>query len=449
MSKVSPKTVAVTSLLLLFATLAPNLQAAPVSGTVSGYQSISQVRCRNTTSRQRVITAVNADGSWNCEQAGLVVKTGDNIAVDFQLAAQGLLPDRPQALSTLGATNFVQLQWSPVATATHYSVYRDTQPAVVPSAVTKLIDVVEPRYNDNSVTPDVMYFYVVTATNGTGEGLPSAVALGTTNAAGLDHRTLPTTCSQGGCHDGMNATGKPANHLPTTSECSNCHQTTAWLPAVVNHTGIVNNCAVCHNGTFASGKLPTHLPTTGDCSTCHTTVAWRPALFDHTGIVSSCATCHNGATASGKPANHLPTTGDCSTCHTTTAWLPAHFIHTGIVNNCAACHNGVNATGKPVTHLATTQDCSVCHQTSLWLPATYTHRTANYPGDHNPRVTCVSCHVNNSEAIIYNTPSLAPSCAACHAARYMPSVGAHGGQPVLVNNNCGQSGCHRVGDAIW
>ena len=195
MSKKVQKVLAMTSLLVLCTAITPSLYAAPVAGNITGFQSINQIRCRNATTRQRVIVNPTVSGSWDCEQAGLTVNTGDRVTVDILVTAQGLIPDKPQAVSALGARNYVLLQWNQEVTATHYSVYRALQPDVALSNANKLTDIVEPLYIDSSVTPDVTYYYAITASNGTGESLPSDVITGMTNVAGLDHRTLVITCA--------------------------------------------------------------------------------------------------------------------------------------------------------------------------------------------------------------------------------------------------------------
>ena len=196
------------------------------------------------------------------------------------------------------------------------------------------------------------------------------------------------------CHDGGagGAIGKNAGHLPTTQDCDVCHVAGGtFIPAVFDHTGIVDNCASCHNGTNATGLTPTHLPTNGkDCSACHNTTVFAGAKYDHTGIVNGCVTCHDGATARGKtpPPNHVPTNGDCSDCHQTTGFLPATFDHVGIVDNCSSCHGAGFATGKSATHIATIQDCGLCHNTRTFIGAVFDH-TGVVNG-------CDTCHDGNT-----------------------------------------------------
>ncbi|WP_455222965.1 cytochrome c3 family protein [Kaarinaea lacus] len=281
-----------------------------------------------------------------------------------------------------------------------------------------------------------------------------SVCHNTTAFAGatFDHTGIVDNCAS--CHNGTTATGKPTNHVPTNNDCSQCHFTTGFLPATFDHTGIVDNCGSCHDGTFATGKTVDHLPTSQDCGVCHNTTAFIPATFDHTGIVDGCAGCHNGTDAIGMEAKlartgtpHIPTNLDCHFCHTTATFVGGTWDHQGITGNCVSCHDGNTATGKGPNHFDTTADCNACHSTNGWAPINYQHpNNSDYPGDHNSRVTCISCHRNNSQTITYSSPQYAPQCAACHAGDYR--AGDHRGT-LADNANCGRSGCHRVSSRSW
>lgn len=204
-----------------------------------------------------------------------------------------------------------------------------------------------------------------------------------------DPAVLAVRCDS--CHvaDGSGtAKGFDPGHLPTTQDCRTCHAAGgSFLPAVFDHSGIVDNCASCHvadgSGT-AQGMDPGHIPTTQDCSVCHTPTAFAQARFEHQGITSNCGSCHNGTTATGKDADHVPTNGDCVDCHQTTGFKPATFDHAGIVDNCSSCHGAGFATGKNAGHVPTNQDCGVCHNTAGFVPATFDH-TGITSG-------CESCH---------------------------------------------------------
>jgi len=267
------------------------------------------------------------------------------------------------------------------------------------------------------------------------------------------------------CHNGVNATGKGAKtnppHVPTTDDCDVCHVAGgAFVPAVFNHVGIVNNCASCHDGASATGKTLTHLPTTEDCSVCHNTTAFIGASFDHTGIVDNCASCHDGITARGKtpPPDHVPTNRDCSTCHVTTGFLPATFDHNGIVENCVSCHNGVFATGKTDTHVLTNQDCSICHNTSSFTGTVFNHNgivdncaschgvtATGKPVNHLPTTEdCSVCHVTASfVGAVFDHTGIVDNCSSCHNGVIASGMEAKTGSPhIATTQDCNV--CHSI-----
>ncbi len=266
----------------------------------------------------------------------------------------------------------------------------------------------------------------------------------------FSHESIIDNCVS--CHEGANAiaTVKPNTHVPTTEDCFVCHNTTAFAGARFDHRGIGDNCASCHNGNTATGKSTGHVQTNSDCALCHVTTGFVPATnFDHTGIVDNCVSCHDGVRATGKPTNHLLTELDCVLCHTTETFVGGTFDHQGDIGSCSSCHNGTQATGMSSQHFDTTQECNICHSTRGWAPISFTHSTADYPGDHNGNVGCISCHRDNSQRIIFPhpQPDYAGTCAACHAGDYDPGESDHNG---LSNDlNCEDSGCHKVDDRKW
>jgi len=263
------------------------------------------------------------------------------------------------------------------------------------------------------------------------------------------------------CHDGIIALGKHGTHVPTNNDCSQCHQTTGFIPASFDHTGIVDNCQSCHNGVFALGKTTTHIPTSLDCGVCHNTVGFIPATFDHSTVTSStrCDSCH-GVTATGKDAKinpaHLPTSLDCRACHTTATFVGGTWAHDstaiGVCKNCHSTTGG--ATPQPtVGHISTDLQCDVCHITAAWLPTSFSHApTGNYPGDHRRAPTCTACHGSIvTTPFVYPSPTYAPFCAACHAGNFSRQSDHIGGSNGTVeqNKNCGSSGCHSVTDSSF
>ena len=235
------------------------------------------------------------------------------------------------------------------------------------------------------------------------------------------YATLPTTCVS--CHLALFNSSTNPNHVAAgfSQDCSICHNTTAWTPAIFDHsttkfplTGahaglqcsschssgqyatLPTTCVSCHLALFNSTTNPNHV-TAGfpqDCSVCHSTAAWTPATFDHsktkfplTGAHATlqCPSCHS----SGQYAT-LPTT--CVSCHL------ANF-------NSATNPNHVTS-GFP-------QDCTICHSTTAWTPATFDHSKTAFPltGAHTT-VQCTSCHINGVYA---GTPT---DCYSCHSKEY-------------------------------
>lgn len=210
------------------------------------------------------------------------------------------------------------------------------------------------------------------------------------------------------CHNGVVSTGKPANHsggLRVSESCERCHRTYAWIPALFNHTGVVQGtCAAqCHNGSIATGRPGSHttrLKATSGCDTCHRLFGWYPTFFDHTSVVSgSCSTCHNGTDATNRPASHTgyKVTLACDSCHNTSVWTPAVYNHSGIASGtCATCH----LAQRPASHTSRgyTSSCDNCHTIS----SSWTFNHALQQGKH----TCNSCHAHHNNS----TP-----CDYCHS----------------------------------
>ncbi|MBI3478802.1 MAG: hypothetical protein HY016_00345 [Nitrosomonadales bacterium] len=270
------------------------------------------------------------------------------------------------------------------------------------------------------------------------------------------------------------AGGMPANHLPTTQTCSLCHSTGFGANSgVMSHAGIINGCATCHNGaTYAVGMKPVsmptnHLPTSMPCETCHSSTNFTTfllptsaAMMNHAGIVSNCAQCHNGQVFAGvtplskpsthlltsspcenchtststflvmnlttPPMGHLPTTSPCSTCHGVgAAFLPGVMTHTGIMGGCASCHNGQVFTGvtpvaKPVNHLPTSAPCETCHSTSSTAVGGFAGTTMKHTGIVSG---CTNCH--NGQSFFGVTPPLPVSKATNHIPTSMSCETCH------------------------
>lgn len=254
---------------------------------------------------------------------------------------------------------------------------------------------------------------------------------GFTVIAYVDHKEVFGNCST--CHDGVTAIGKSERHVPTAEECSDCHNSTESffeleLGGSFDHTDINSGCQFCHDGVRAVGKEaadPPHMETDNDCYVCHSTTAWTPAVVDHDGIVDDCARsgCH-GSGATGKSLNHPLTSDNCEVCHSIATFvITPPFNHDDLdneVNSCETCHDGthtaVGARGKasaPNGHPPTNSDCGNCHNTEDFA--------VNFVDHTSPEVTtvrCDSCH-NNNPVIGLPTPfhmplTLNQDCGECH-----------------------------------
>lgn len=234
----------------------------------------------------------------------------------------------------------------------------------------------------------------------------------------FDHSAIaPTTCGQ--CHNGGKAMGKPGGHISTTLSCDSCHRTTGWIPAAFKHGNVApGSCGTCH-GVTATGKPAGHVTTALACDSCHATTGWIPARFNHSGVApGTCTTCH-GVTASGKPSGHMVTTESCDACHTTTAWLPATSGHGASGPTPGTCNN-CHLKDIPGGHfvLASPRSCDQCHADTRWLPlVNYAHTSVFFPGQHNSKVTCNSCH-NNTEVLVWPNVTDKAFCGGCHKKDY-------------------------------
>jgi hypothetical protein len=301
----------------------------------------------------------------------------------------------------------------------------------------------------------------------------------------IDHAQALGPCAS--CHNGKWAIGKPNNHIVTSAPCGNCHLNTvtfggatvpagepaaspvssahAITPATVGpaatrgprpadpisaaaigaalpnarspaarkeHSAVTSGCATCHNGAGALAKPKTHIATNAPCEACHkSTVTFAGARMNHTGIFASCITCHNGTAAVGKPATqHIMTNAPCEACHKSSAtFAGARVDHTLVTAPCASCHNGTMAEGKSPHHFVTPLPCGSCHRTSSWVPADYRHASPAYV-NHGPAVSCLNCHVSNTQVVLWKFPALRQSCAGCHADKYRPMAHAKFQRPV-------------------
>src|SRR5262249_7821832 len=63
-----------------------------------------------------------------------------------------------------------------------------------------------------------------------------------------------------------------------------------------------------------------------------------------------------------------------------------------------------------------------CHNYPDWGLVRFMHRAAGYPGDHKVEPACATCHVSNTEQVVWSSPANAGSCAGCHAKDFKPAA---------------------------
>ena len=179
------------------------------------------------------------------------------------------------------------------------------------------------------------------------------------------------------------------------NDCSNCHSFSGGFRAMVRP--VMRGAAMAPDGARV-------LPTVQGTKPVRGTMGNK---YEHlSSDAARCKSCHDGKSASGMPARHLMVQSQCDVCHRTTVWSPAQFNHSGITpNTCQACHNGLSASARPPGHFMTGRSCDSCHRTWAWKPVTYSHMSPNYRPTPD-MITCVSCHVSNSEIIPRQARSL-------------------------------------------
>jgi hypothetical protein len=127
-----------------------------VIGAVSG-QAITGLA--NGTAYYFVVSAVNAAGES---------VTSDEISASPVLP----LPVRPSGLVVSGGDGQVTISWTAVSGATSYNVYWGTATGVTPGNGTRISNAISGQ-TITGLTNGTAYFFVVTAENSAGEGVPS------------------------------------------------------------------------------------------------------------------------------------------------------------------------------------------------------------------------------------------------------------------------------------
>lgn len=79
----------------------------------------------------------------------------------------------PAGVSTLSGDGQITISWNKVEGATSYNVYFSNLPSVAPATATRAGGITATSYVHTALKNNSMYYYIVTAENASGEGLPS------------------------------------------------------------------------------------------------------------------------------------------------------------------------------------------------------------------------------------------------------------------------------------
>ncbi len=262
------------------------------------------------------------------------------------------------------------------------------------------------------------------------------------------YATLPTTCVS--CHlTDFNGTTNP-NHTAAgfPQDCSVCHSTTAWTPALFDHSktkfpltgahaplqcpachssgqyaNLPTACVSCHLANFNGASNPNHVSAgfPQDCTICHSTSAWSPSIFNHS--------------KTNFPLTGAHTSVQCALCHIS-------GIYAGTPTDCYSCHSKEYTSTTDPNHVAALfpKTCDSCHSTSSWSGATFNHaQFPIYSGSHAGRWTsCGDCHTNSNNYSVF-------SCITCHTHDKATTDSQHQGVSNYVYNSANCYSCHPTG----
>ncbi|WP_455210767.1 hypothetical protein [Kaarinaea lacus] len=246
--------------------------AEETGGTATGITKIKAIKCKNKNTGQKVYIRQPIGISWSCEAAGLVVNSGDRIAIDIEGYAQGLIPDAPFDIAAIAGDTRIDFEWAPLADASSYNIYGSTNPEFEPDLNSLLANTMSSSYVQGGLSNDTTYYFYITALNEYGE---SAVSEQFSATPEVFIHDFVANCADSGCHDGTgSATSKPASHPLTTNVCEACHYSSQWIPILTpfDHSQAADNCTTCH--TLPGGHCSVLAPGGDDCSQCHSVDTW-------------------------------------------------------------------------------------------------------------------------------------------------------------------------------
>ncbi|MFV1982549.1 MAG: hypothetical protein ACC657_03335 [Thiohalomonadales bacterium] len=233
--------------------------------------------------------------------------------------------------------------------------------------------------------------------------------------ARIDHDSVVGTCID--CHNNISTPGKPADHIKSVDECHKCHTTRRWKQSGFDHTVITGNCFSCHNGSTAKGKHEKHRLSNNQCDDCHNVENWKHKIYDHKDIKAACITCHQDVL----PKLPHPQNNKCERCHSPKKkWRQVRFMHEKTVEFCVNCHRNAKPPGHFIISTSETNiRCDDCHRAiSSWLSKLrFDHEVIGFQ-EHRTNTPCLSCHLANSDRVIYTYGAHRPHCAACHQSNY-------------------------------
>jgi hypothetical protein len=102
-----------------------------------------------------------------------ITASGCNGSGSHDGTAEPVVPARPEGLSASAGDAQNTLSWNAVTGATSYHLYWSTTPGVTKATGTKISNVTKP-YVHKGLTNDTPYYYIVTASNDSGESEESS-----------------------------------------------------------------------------------------------------------------------------------------------------------------------------------------------------------------------------------------------------------------------------------
>jgi hypothetical protein len=132
-----------------------------VSGVSSG-QTVTGLT--NDTVYYFVVTALDTNGE-SIESSQVMIKPVHS--------APPAVPAAPAGVFASAGNGKVDLSWNTVKDATSYTIYWSTSPDVTRAGGTKIANITKSPYQHANLTNGISYYYIVTASNGTGESAPS------------------------------------------------------------------------------------------------------------------------------------------------------------------------------------------------------------------------------------------------------------------------------------